>query len=547
MNTPNDNPSDGVGDVISETDWRKHPAYCAGCDDLPCSTYCRDPYWCKHCREDPCVVGADCPANAVDVSPPEPTVEPVAVDVHPLVAEGLEDNEAAWPKAEAEWGEDWRTWPGACEGCANWPCQGSCASPSWCKVCGADPCGGWGENCAPEARAEYLAEQEMQREKRAAAERQKNMKQWSAAREQRAAEIEAEEIAAKLDTLRPRPRSSLVPDELPTLARLFALPKDPQPFRIEGLWRKGSSVLFGAGPKTGKTRRRNEVVKCLADGGKLFGEFEVVQLAPGEAVTVFDFELDEALSAEWFEVLEIENTDCVRPVHLKGRVASFDIRKPEVRAKWAKLLRDANTKTAIMDCLAPVLAGLEIHENSPQVGEFLNAWDTLMVDAGVSENMIVHHFGHNGEFRGHSSLIGWGGFLWRLTRRSPRDPQSPRYFEVEGRARGNESVPKGRLGFDPLTGLSTYAPAAGKLSTGVEAPQTLPGEVDAVRVDEDIAKAVRKFVKDNPRCSQRAIETGVKGRADNIRAAIKRLVDEGKISRVDGNRGSEHTLIEQTA
>lgn len=389
-----------------------------------------------------------------------------------------------------------------CQRCDWGPCR-HLELPDFCAHCHKTNCAGATPRCPEDARARWDEQQREQREQDA-------------------------EAAAAL--------------RLPTLRDLLGTEPAVEPYRIDRLWHMGDSVLFDAYAKGGKTRRRNEVVKRLADGGKLFGEFDVVPLNEGETVWVFDFEMTEQLTREWLGQLGIEHDDRIVVVPLRGLAHLFDMRDATVRTYWATRLRAGNCRVAILDCLAPVLASLGIDENGNGVQQFGQGWRAMLREAGVAEDMLIHHQGKNGDTRGHSSLVGDAGALWSLSMTNRHNPNSPRTFNVAGRVDG--AGLSGRLDFDPTTGLSTYAPGSKQPAAG--APAADEGTA-AEQIPQSVSDAVVAFVKANPDCSQRSIERGVreggvKARVETVRVAIKLLVDDRKVVRAVGRRGSTHSL-----
>lgn len=208
-------------------------------------------------------------------------------------------------------------------------------------------------------------------------------------------------------------------------------PPSDTPQLIKGLWNTGTPVLFSAQFKAGKTTVRDNVVRCLADGGMFLGQYPTDPIVGG-AIVVIDLELSADMMREWLRRQGITNTHRVEVIPMRGLGHLLDLTIPEVRTMWADRLRALHASVVLLDCLRPVLDALGLNENF-DAGRFLNGgFDPLLKEAGVTDGMVIHHMGHNGDrARGDSSMLGWGD-SWRLIRPGD-DPGSKRYFTAYGR------------------------------------------------------------------------------------------------------------------
>ena len=169
------------------------------------------------------------------------------------------------------------------------------------------------------------------------------------------------------------------------------------------------------------------------------------------------------------------------------------------------------------DCIAPVLAALGLSENDPSdVGPFLVAFEQLLDQAAVAEAAVIHHMGHGAErSRGASRLRDWPDAEWKIVYERPKDgdaepgPAAGRYFEAVGR---DVAEPEQRLDFDPATR---------RLSAG-------GGSRQAERAAGMLA-AITAYIEGHgeDECSQTRIESGVDGRAQDIRQVLDRAVQDG--------------------
>jgi hypothetical protein len=140
-------------------------------------------------------------------------------------------------------------------------------------------------------------------------------------------------------------------------------------------------------------------------------------------VVLLDFEMDDDTIRQWLRDQQIQNVNgaTVRP--LRGKASSFDILDPQIRSEWAARLRGHDA--AILDCLRPILDALGLSEDK-DAGRFLNAFDELLSEAGMSEALVLHHMGHAGERgRGDSRIIGWPDATWKMLARTQKTTVHP--------------------------------------------------------------------------------------------------------------------------
>lgn len=332
-----------------------------------------------------------------------------------------------------------------------------------------------------------------------------------------------------------RERAGLV--EMPSLTGLrdfLAVPDPEISYRIDGLFPSGARVMLAAQFKAGKTTLVGNLLRSLADGDDFLGRFTCTP--PDGRIVLLDDELDEAMLRRWLREQGVRHLDKVAVVSLRGRVSSFDILDPDIRAQWAAMLRQAGTQFLVLDCLAPVLDALGLSEDK-EAGRLLVAFDELLGEAGASEGLMVHHMGHSGErSRGASRLRDWPDVEWRLVREKSDDenalpgessPDAPRYFSAYGR---DVDVPEGRLEFDKFTRRLSLVGGSRK---DVKACAVLPDLYD--------------YLLTHPGSSKNKIETADELKANhtkqNIRKALSDVVRSGMVTVAKGaHRADVHTL-----
>jgi len=238
------------------------------------------------------------------------------------------------------------------------------------------------------------------------------------------------------------------PPELTSLTDLLAEPDPDVVYRLDGLWPQHGRVMLAAQFKAGKTTLVGNVTRSLVDQVPFLGAHEPAPLDGGRVV-VIDDELHQDTLRRWYRDFTIVNTDLVDVVCLRGRTSTFNILDPHVRKQWADKIAAANATVVVFDCLRPVLDALGLSEDK-DAGRFLVAFDELLMQAGVTEALVVHHMGHEAErARGDSRLRDWPDVEWRLIRDgNDDDPAAQRYFAAYGR---DVDQPERRLDFDLAT------------------------------------------------------------------------------------------------
>ncbi|MGI5951821.1 MAG: ATP-binding protein [Brooklawnia sp.] len=261
-------------------------------------------------------------------------------------------------------------------------------------------------------------------------------------RTQRAREKARETLRAEKAINRPLP-------ELQDLDNFLRMPDEDPAYLIDGLWPTGGRVVLAAQHKAGKTTLVANAIRALSTGDPFLGQFEVVPI-DGEllpTVTLIDDELDERQLRRWLRDQQIPAMNGINVLALRGQISTFNVLDPVTRSRWAEVL--SFTDVLILDCLRPLLDALGLDENR-DAGRLLEALDELTHEAGVSELMVVHHTGHEGQrSRGDSRIQDWPDAIWKLSLDSKDAPNgdAPRFFSAYGR---DVDVTEEELRYDPL-------------------------------------------------------------------------------------------------
>lgn len=291
--------------------------------------------------------------------------------------------------------------------------------------------------------------------------------------------------------------------ELVSLTEFLQEPDEEVRYRVDGLWPREGRIVLAAQNKSGKTTLTGNLIRSLVDGDQFLDTFDVERV---ERVVLIDNEMSPSQIRRWLRDQGIRKTDAVDLVSLRGRVSSFNILDPSIRAEWASLIGPADV--LIFDCLRPALDALGLSEDK-ESGRFLEALDELIYAAGIPELVLVHHMGHSNErSRGDSRLEDWPDAKWKLVKPPDDDDQTaPRFFAAFGRDVDQSEV---RLAFDPETRHLRVDGGSRKANT-----------------NSRIENAVQLHVMDNPGCSQGQIEKAVEGDSTTIRKAIRALAADG--------------------
>ena len=175
----------------------------------------------------------------------------------------------------------------------------------------------------------------------------------------------------------------------------------------------------------------------------------------------------------WLREQGIKNTHRVHVLSLRGRVGRFDLLDDQVRARFARMIREVQGAVLLFDCLRPVLDALRLSEDK-DAGRFLVAFDALLAESGASEAVVIHHTGHSGQrSRGDTRLRDWPDVEWQLIREATggeRAAEARRFFKAYGR---DVVVPKGLLDYDEETRRVTLAGGSRRQTAALRCSQRL--------------------------------------------------------------------------
>jgi hypothetical protein len=314
-------------------------------------------------------------------------------------------------------------------------------------------------------------------------------------------------------------------------------------WRIAGLWMQDQTIMLSAKWKAGKTTMVTNVVRCLADGGKFLGQFDVEPVTGGR-ILIVNAEMTRRQFNRWLYDAGIKNRDRVLAFHVRDAGPSYgDILDPTRRDLLVEMIVENSVKVLILDPLNPLLSSSGVEENSStDVAKWFNALADIKERTGVTEVMLVHHFGHSGERgRGSSKFMDAPDALWTYTMDEVqedeqdeademlgpvRKPGAPRYISAVGR---EVDLAKSVVEFDPETRTLTI-PSMGGMPMSAAAGRKERKQ----RKTEDAVNKVVKAVGDNPGLGwTRLHKEFIGGNLDDAKIARDRALSRGLIE----NRG----------
>lgn len=178
------------------------------------------------------------------------------------------------------------------------------------------------------------------------------------------------------------------------LTEFLTQPDETEQYRITGLWPAQGRVLLAAAAKAGKTTIVvANLLPSLVGGRAFLGEHSSQPVT--RRVTYFNMEVGERIIRTWMRRAGIINTDQVNVVNLRGKASALTLATQQGRQRFAAFLRNLETEAVILDPLAPLLATLNLDENSnTEVATFFSWWSEVLQLAEVTDDLIVHHTGH---------------------------------------------------------------------------------------------------------------------------------------------------------
>lgn len=311
----------------------------------------------------------------------------------------------------------------------------------------------------------------------------------------------------------------------------------PERYRVTDLWPAEGRVLLAAAAKTGKTTMvACNLIPSLVDGTPFLSPKHDVTPVEG-TVIYFNMEVGERTMQRWLADANILNRHKVIVVNMRGSASGLTITSAKGRRRVAKFIRDNGGEVVILDPLAPLLAALGLDENSnSDVAKFFGWWSETMQEAGVVDDLVVHHTGHAGErSRGASRLLDEPDAVWTLTKDQAGEGEDPlddvftvaptRFLQAYGR---DVEMPAEELDFDQETRLLSL--------TG-----TSKGRSKKRTRQANTHEQIRELMQDGKARSKTAIGGGITGMGNGAKGpAVQTFIDAGFLydsgMRVNGSK-----------
>lgn len=223
-------------------------------------------------------------------------------------------------------------------------------------------------------------------------------------------------------------------------------------FHIEEWWPHGGTVVVQAPRKWGKSTLVRNTVTSVMTGDPFLGQFAVT--SGFKRALLIDMELTERQFYDYWVGSPMSDAQ-VSVWQLRGSAGTMAIRSDWVRREITKKIADTGAELVVLDPLGPALRACVFAENSnDDLGRFLDLWDEIRKDAGVTASFIPHHVGHSGDHgRGASVLGDKADATWTGTfAKTGAGIGDERFLGAIGRMPEREST---ELAFDPATRVMT--------------------------------------------------------------------------------------------
>jgi hypothetical protein len=285
-------------------------------------------------------------------------------------------------------------------------------------------------------------------------------------------------------------------------------PPGETPFLIDELWVDGAiGPLLGA-PKVGKTWLLLELALSVASGRPALDEFAVTQ--PGPVVVVLE---ESGLDAARRR-LHALTTDEDSPPRMVALAANAHVRldDEEWRRRLRAVVEEIQPRAVLLDPFVRLKGGID--ENSQRELEPVLDFLRELRDVCGSAVIFAAHTGHGGgrRIRGSSDLEAFWESKLSITARGGGVHLAAEHRESDVRA------------------SFRYHLSAG----------TREGRLHLRGVDARVnpISLIEQFLVENPGSSTEQIVRGVRGRAEDLRAAIKEAEATGRLQR-EGAFGSD--------
>lgn len=254
-----------------------------------------------------------------------------------------------------------------------------------------------------------------------------------------------------------------IPESTFTLEQELALPDEEEPFFIDELQPEAGNAVLIASGKTGKSALGVSVLRDLANGTHVLGNFRA-QLPEGKRIAYVNFEMPPKMLRRWFRRAGVKDPNRVVVLNLRGQPNPFV--SAATRTWLAGWLRERDVYYWVLDSFAAAFTGDSENDNT-QVRTFLELVSEVSVESGAINSLVLMHTGHSSDVRarGAKAIGDWPDAIWVMTKADDDDSENDeRFLEVFGR---DVLVPQGRLEWDKETRTYTdFIPGERKAKGG---------------------------------------------------------------------------------
>lgn len=330
-------------------------------------------------------------------------------------------------------------------------------------------------------------------------------------------------------------KAGAVPELKPIAWPDFASePDEEECYRVADLWPAEGRVMLSAAAKSGKTTMiAANLIPSLLDGRDFLGRSSTQPVTGG--IVYLNMEVGPRILRRWMRDAGVPMDPRLLVVNLRGKASTLTLDTPAGRQRLANVLMAHDAEIVILDPLAPVLASLNLDENSnSDVARFFGYWSEALALAGVKDDLIVHHTGHAGErSRGASRLNDEPDAIWTLTKSD-----------------GGEDVDEldAMFGAGPTRYLQAYGRDVDLAAEALEYdPQThaltLTGQAKGKANGKAIERKVIAVLATSPGMSREAICKAVGGKKSTTWTAIQALIESGEVVDSGGKTNNGYPLL----
>jgi hypothetical protein len=230
-----------------------------------------------------------------------------------------------------------------------------------------------------------------------------------------------------------------------TLSEALARPRQEVPHRIDDMHRVGYNSTVSGRFKIGKSTVFGNMLRAFADDVPFLDKFGV--LPPEGRTGILNWEMAENDWLDWLTYIDIEHSEEIAPLHLRGR--RFSLAAERYQEELVAWCTDMDVEVLIIDPHRRSFNGFGKENDNDDVNHYTDVLDLIKAEANVTDLFLGVHMGRAESdqgaehARGATALDDWADMRWVMTRLN-----GDRFLYAEGRM---PYVPEFKLAFDPET------------------------------------------------------------------------------------------------